>query len=103
MKRQEGQALSCKLTGRLEKVTKLIDKVVDGLGKLNVEEVVWSGWFVGEGVAQLIRGRCSTNEERLWGNLVRVAVLEGKMWQLNPNPTTLDQDCKIWPFDNNPL
>ena len=51
MKRQEGQALSCKLTGRLEKVTKLIDKVVDGLGKLNAEEIVWPGWFVGEGNA----------------------------------------------------
>ena len=97
MKRQEGQALSCKLTGRLEKVTKLIDKVVDGLGKLNAEEAVWSSWFVGEGDAQLIRGRCSTNEERLWGNLSSLtddgrwlAVFEGKRWQLNLDPKTLD-------------
>ena len=95
-------------------MTQLIDKVVDRLGKLNAEEAVWSGWFVGEGEAQLIRGRCSTNEERLWGNLssltddgkwlaVRVTMLEGKRWQLNPDPKTLDQDCKIWLFDNKPL
>ena len=69
MKSREGQVVSCRFTGRLEKVTQLIDKVVDRLGKLNAEEAVWSSWFVGEGVAQLIRGRCSTNEERLWGNV----------------------------------
>ena len=51
MKRREGQTISCRLTGRLEKVTQLIDKVVDGLGKLNAEETVWPGWFVGEGNA----------------------------------------------------
>ena len=69
MKSREGQVVSFRFTGRLEKVTQLIDKVVDRLGKLNAEEEVWSSWFVGEGDAQLIRGRCSTNEERLWGNL----------------------------------
>ena len=65
MKSREGQVVSFRFTGRLEKVTQLIDKVVDRLGKLNAEETVWSGWFVGEGDAQLISGRCSTNEERL--------------------------------------
>ena len=48
-------------------MTQLIDTSIDGLGKLNAEGV-WSGWFVGESDAQLIRGKCSTNEERLWGN-----------------------------------
>ena len=43
------------------------DKVVDGLGKLNVKEAIWSGCFVGEGDTKLICGRCSTNEECLWG------------------------------------
>ena len=38
MKRREGQAGSNRFTGRLTKVTQLIDKVVDGLGKLNAEE-----------------------------------------------------------------
>ena len=114
MKSREGQAISYKFTGRLEKVSQLIDKVVDRLGKLNAEEAVWSGWFVGEGEAQLIRGRCSTNEERLWGNLssltddgkwlaVRVAVLEGKRWQLNPNLGKLDRDCKLCLFYKKPL
>ena len=104
MKSREGQAVSCRFTGRREKVSQLIYKVVGRLGKLNAEEAVWSNWFVGEGEAQLIRGRCSTNEERLWGNLssltddgrwlaMQVPVLEGKRWQLNPNPKTLDQDC----------
>ena len=69
MKRREGQVVSYRFTGRLEKVSQLIDKVVDQLGKLNVEEAVWSGWFVGEVEAQLIYGRFSTNEECLWGNL----------------------------------
>ena len=32
-----------------------------------------------------------------------VAVLEGKMWQLNPDPNTLDHDCKIRLFNNKPL
>ena len=64
MKSREGQAVNCTFTGRLEQVTQLIDKVVDRLGKLNAEEAVWSGWFVGEDDAQLIRGRCSINEER---------------------------------------
>ena len=38
MKRREGQVVSCRFTRRLEKVTQLIDKVVDGLGKLNAEK-----------------------------------------------------------------
>ena len=95
-------------------MTQLIDKAVDGLGELNAEEGVWSDWFVGESDAQLIRGKCSTNEERLWGNLsaltddgrqlpVRVAVLEGERWQLNPDLKTLDHDRKIWLFNNKPL
>ena len=46
MKRSEGQSSS--ITGRLEKVTQLINKVVDGLERLNKEEGVWFGWFVGE-------------------------------------------------------
>ena len=77
-------------------------------------EGVWSGRFVGESDAQLIRGKCSTNEEHFWGNLstltyngrwlaVRVTLLEGKSWQLNPDPKTLDHDCKIWLLNNNPL
>ena len=60
-------------------------KVVDGLDKLNMEEEVCLGWFVGEGVAQMICGRCTTNEDCLWGNLSAltddgkwVALLEGK-------------------------
>ena len=36
---------------------------------MNEEERGWSGCLVGEGDAQLIRGRSSTNEERLWGDL----------------------------------
>ena len=68
MKRRTGQTVNCRITGRLAKVTQLIDGVVEGLDKLPVEETVWSGWFVGEGDAQLIRGRCSTSEDRLWGN-----------------------------------
>ena len=69
MKMREGQVASCRFIGRLAKVMQLIDKVVDTLCKLNAEDVVWSGWFVGEGDAQLIRGGCSTNEECLSGNL----------------------------------
>ena len=114
MKRRAGQVVNCRITGRLKKVTQLIDGAVDGLDKLTAEETVWSGWFVGEGDAQLIRGRCSTSGDRLWGNLssltddgrwmaVRVAVLKGKWWQLNPDPKTLDHDCKIWLYDNKPL
>ena len=112
MKRSEGQfgSISC----RLEKVTQLINKVVDGLDRLNKEEGVWSGWFVGESDGQIIRGKCPSNEYRLWGNLsalsdngrwlaVRVAVLEGKKWQVNPDPGKLDNDCKLWLFDNKPL
>ena len=34
---------------------------------------------------------------------VRVAVLEGKKWQVNPDPGKLDNDCKLWLFDNKPL
>ena len=60
IKRREGQTGN--ITGRLEKVTQLIDKVVDGLARLNDEEGVWFGWFVGEGDAQIIRGRCP-----IWG------------------------------------
>ena len=44
-------------TSRLEKVSQLIDKVVDGLSTLYEEEGVWFGWFVGEGDAQIIRSR----------------------------------------------
>ena len=43
-------------------MTYLIDKVVDGLARLNEEEGVWFGWFVGEGDTQTIRGRCPSNE-----------------------------------------
>ena len=81
-----------------------------GLDKLTTEEIVWSGWFVGEGDAQLIRGRCSTSRDRFWGNLSSLTddgrwmvVLTGKWWQLNPYPKTLDHDCKIWLYDNKPL
>ena len=35
--------------------------------------------------------------------VVRVAVLEGRRWQLNPESKAFDQDCKIWLFDNKPL
>ena len=112
MKRSEGQfgSISCKL----ENVTQLINKVVDGLDRFNKEEGVWSGWFVGQSDGQIIRGKCPSNEYRLWGNLsglsdndrwlaVRVAVLEGKKWQVNPDPAKLDNDCKLWLFDNKPL
>ena len=51
VKRREGQVVTCRFTRRLEKVTQLIEKVVDGLGKLNAEEAVWPGWFIGEGDA----------------------------------------------------
>ena len=80
MKSREGQAVSYRFTGRLQKVSQLIDKVVDRLGKLNAEEAVSLGWFVGEGEVQLICGRCSTNEERLWGNLSSLTD-DGKWWQ----------------------
>ena len=92
----------------------LIDRVVDGLYRLNEEEGVWSGWFVVESDAQIIRGRCTTNHDRLWGNLsaltnngrwlaMWVAVLEGKKWQVNLDPRKLDNDCKLWLFDSYPL
>ena len=78
-------------------MTQLIDKVVDGLARLNDEEGVRLGWFVGEGDAQIIRGRYPSNKYRLWGNLsvltdngqllaLQVAMLEGKKWQVNPDP-----------------
>ena len=51
MKRWEGHAGRIRFTGRLAKVSQVIDKAVDGLDKLNAEEEGWSGWFVGEGVA----------------------------------------------------
>ena len=62
MKRREGLAGSTMFTIKLEKVTCLIDKVVDGLARLNEEEGVQFGWFVGEGDAQIMRGRCPSNE-----------------------------------------
>ena len=113
-KRREGLVGSTRFTSRLEKVTRLIDKVVVGLARQNEEEGVWFGWFVGEGDAQIIRGRCPSNEYRLWGNLsaladngqwlaVRVAVLEGKKWQVNPDPGKLESDCKLWIVDNKPV
>ena len=40
MKRREGQTSSIMFTRRLGKVTQLIDKVVDGLDRLNEEEMV---------------------------------------------------------------
>ena len=89
MKRREGQASSILFTSRLEKMTQLIDKAIDGLARLNDKEGFWFGWFVCGGDAQIIRGRCPSGEYRLSGNLiaftdngqwleVRVAVLEGK-------------------------
>ena len=60
--KREGQVGSTLFTSRLEKVTQLIDKAIDGLARLNDEEGVWFGWFVGEGDAQIIRGRCP-----IWG------------------------------------
>ena len=36
-------------------ITRAIDKVVDGLDRLNEEEEVWACWFVGEGVAYYSR------------------------------------------------
>ena len=89
MKRREGHVGRTLFTGRLEKVTQLIDKAIDGLTRLNDEEGLLFGWFVGEGDAQIIRGRCPSREYRLWGNIsaltdngqwvaLRVAVLEGK-------------------------
>ena len=65
MKRSKGRTSSNMSTSRLENVTQLIDKVVDGLDRLNEEEGVWSRWFVGEGDAQIIHGRCPSNEYRL--------------------------------------
>ena len=32
-----------------------------------------------------------------------VVVLEVKKWQVNPDPRKLDNDCKLWLFDNRPL
>ena len=58
MKRREGQTSGNMFTGSLEKVTQLIDRVVDCLDRLNEKERVWSGWFVGEGDAQIICGKC---------------------------------------------
>ena len=46
MQKREGHAGTIRITGKLAKVTLLINKVVDGLDKLNVDERVWSGWFV---------------------------------------------------------
>ena len=46
MKRWEGQAGSIRFIGRLAKVTQLIGKAIDGLDKLNEEEV-WSNLFIG--------------------------------------------------------
>ena len=60
---------SIRFMGKLEKVTRLIDKVVEGLARLNEEEGIWFRWFVSEGDAQIICGRCPSNEYRLWGNL----------------------------------
>ena len=34
---------------------------------------------------------------------MRVAVLEGKKWQVNPDPRKLETDCKLWIFDKKPL
>ena len=110
MKRREGQAGSIRFTGRLAKLTQLIDKVVDGLDKLKAEEGIWSCWFVGEGDAQMIHGRCTTKEDHLWGNINALmddgrwlVALKGKSQQLNPNSRKLDHDCKLWAFDNKPL
>ena len=85
-------------------MTQLIDKAVDGLDKLNVKEGVSSGWFISDGDEQIIYGKCTSNEDRLWGNLsaltndgkwlaVLEAMLESKRWHLNPNPRKLDCDC----------
>ena len=41
MKGREGQVVNSRFIGRLKKVTQLIDKVVDQLGKLNAEEAIW--------------------------------------------------------------
>ena len=65
---------------------------------------------VGEGDAQIIRGMCPSREYRLWGNLsaltdngqwlaAQVVLLEGKNWQINPDPGKLESDCKLWMFD----
>ena len=77
---------------------------------MNEKEGVWSGWFIGEGDGQVICGMCSSNEYRLWGTLSALSkngqwlvVLEGKKWQVNPNPGKLDNYCKLWVFDNKPL
>ena len=97
MKRREGQVGSTLFTGWLEKVTQLIDKPINGLTRLNDEQGVWFRWFVGEDDAQIIHGRCPTSEYRLWDNLsvltdngqwlaMRVTMLEGKKWQVNPDP-----------------
>ena len=48
---------------------------IDELDKLNTEEEVWSSCFVGEGVAQIICGKCITNGRWL---VEQVAMLEGK-------------------------
>ena len=29
--------------------------------------------------------------------------MEGKKWQINPDPGKLETDCKLWIFDNKPL
>ena len=35
--------------------------------------------------------------------VIWVAMLESKKWQVNPDSGKLDNDCKIWLFDNKPL
>ena len=44
------------------KVIQLIDKVLDGLDRLNAERGFWYGWFVEENDAQIICGRCTMKE-----------------------------------------
>ena len=66
--KREGQASSTLFTGMLEKVTQPIDKAIDGLARLNDEEGLWFGLFVGEGDAQMICGRYPSREYHLWGN-----------------------------------
>ena len=78
---------------------------------MNEEEGFWFGGFGGEGDAQIICGRCLSNEYRLWVHLsalinngqwlaLLVAVLESKKWQVNLDPGKLETDCKLWIFDN---
>ena len=30
-------------------------------------------------------------------------MLEGKKWQVNPDPGNLESDCKLWIVDNKPV